>query len=306
MQIRNPKLLLVVLVGAFLLATAALFWPQSQASAQCGSQASSCKNCHEVQGQDPVNTDGTGWHQSHAFGDFCYICHAGNNQSMVAEEAHTGMVPPMSDVEAACQQCHPADLMERSQVYATALGVEIGTGGEAPPSGSSPSSPAPAGGETSTAAGDAFAGGGLVVADAEVVDYVARYEGKTPINWANVIAAILIVAIALGGGAFVVYNESKLRGKPLFALRAPQAAFAPATPAEAPAVPGYAQEVTALLPLIAQLSPVGVHALRRILQNPEQANEMLHSLAHLDPELVRQLRGLDRQSRALLLALSGD
>ena len=60
---------------------AVVAWPRP-ASAQCGSSASSCKNCHEVQGQDAVNADGTGWHQSHAFGDFCYICHAGNNQSM--------------------------------------------------------------------------------------------------------------------------------------------------------------------------------------------------------------------------------
>ena len=63
--------LALVVAASIFLATA------SPASAQCGSQASSCKNCHEVQGQDPVNSDGTGWHQSHAFGDFCYICHIG-------------------------------------------------------------------------------------------------------------------------------------------------------------------------------------------------------------------------------------
>ncbi len=45
-------------------------------NAQCGSQASSCKNCHEVQGEMPVNKMAPAWHQSHAFGDFCYICHA--------------------------------------------------------------------------------------------------------------------------------------------------------------------------------------------------------------------------------------
>ncbi len=67
-------LAMVIAAGIFL-ATA------TPASAQCGSQASSCKNCHEVQGEMPVNADGTGWHQSHAFGDFCYICHAGNNQA---------------------------------------------------------------------------------------------------------------------------------------------------------------------------------------------------------------------------------
>lgn len=100
--------------------------------AQCGSQVSSCKNCHEVQGQDPVNGDGKGWHIGHAFGDFCYICHAGNNQAVEKDAAHVGMVPPLADVKAACQQCHPNDLMERAQVYAITLGVDISTGAITP------------------------------------------------------------------------------------------------------------------------------------------------------------------------------
>ncbi|MEW6404049.1 MAG: hypothetical protein AB1649_19820, partial [Chloroflexota bacterium] len=52
--------LALVIAASIFLATA------SPARAQCGSQASSCKNCHEVQGEMPVNADGTGWHQSHA------------------------------------------------------------------------------------------------------------------------------------------------------------------------------------------------------------------------------------------------
>src|SRR5512147_1351887 len=100
--------LLLMIVSAIALAL-----PQP-AEAQCGSQASSCKNCHEIQGKDPVNTDGTRWHQSHAFGDFCYICHGGNSQATEAEAAHTAMVAPMSDVQAACAQCHPNDLQARA------------------------------------------------------------------------------------------------------------------------------------------------------------------------------------------------
>ena len=68
-------LALLITVGIFLLL------PAQPVSAQCGSQASSCKNCHETQAKDPVNNDGTAWHTSHAFGDFCYLCHAGNNQA---------------------------------------------------------------------------------------------------------------------------------------------------------------------------------------------------------------------------------
>lgn len=127
----QPKKYFYMMVAAgALLVIAASIWLGSAtpANAQCGSQASSCKNCHEVQGEMPVNADGTGWHQSHAFGDFCYICHAGNQQATDAAAAHEGMVPPLSDVNAACQQCHVADLDDRAQVYATALGVEVGAG----------------------------------------------------------------------------------------------------------------------------------------------------------------------------------
>ena len=105
----NRRLLyfLAIFTGALVLAAVALWWPQAPAEAQCGSQASSCKNCHEVQGQKPVNNDGSAWHQSHAFGDFCANCHAGNVQATDAAAAHTGMLAPLSDIKANCAACHP-------------------------------------------------------------------------------------------------------------------------------------------------------------------------------------------------------
>lgn len=101
------------------------------AQAQCGSSASSCKSCHETQGQDPVNSESE-WHTQHAFGDFCEFCHAGNVQATDEAAAHEGLVPPMEDVAASCQGCHPQDLAERSQKYASVLGIEISSGGSAP------------------------------------------------------------------------------------------------------------------------------------------------------------------------------
>ncbi len=145
MLFRKYHLLLLGGLAALLVAAVVLLWPSADAQAQCGSQASSCKNCHEVQGQDPVNNDGTGWHVSHAFGDFCYLCHAGNNQSMDKDTAHTGMVPPLSDIKAGCQSCHPNDLQERALVYASALGVTLDSGG----AGSGGSSVSSTGGENS-------------------------------------------------------------------------------------------------------------------------------------------------------------
>ncbi len=305
---RKPGFTLVM-VGVLVLVVAALSLATTNpANAQCGSQASSCKNCHEVQGQDPVNNDGTGWHTGHAFGDFCYICHAGNNQSMDQDTAHTGMVPPMSDVNAACETCHPDDLMERSQVYATALGVEIGTGGSAPSGGSPASDPGSelAGGEPAAEAPASAPAEIVVPPSAEVIDYNQRYDqmvsGKTPVNWGNIILSILIAMTAFGGGAFVWFNERKLRNLPFLPVTEKPAV----QDLEIPQIEGYSPEVLALLPQIAKLNPYGQQALKRLLENPDQASEMLHSLSRLDPDLVNRLRNLDRESRALLLALSGD
>lgn len=304
MPIRKSLPFVLIALGVLVAAGLLAFWPTQAANAQCGSQASSCKNCHEVQSQDPVNNDGTGWHQSHAFGDFCYLCHAGNPQSPDEAIAHEGMVPPMSDVKAGCQSCHPADLMERAEVYATALGVEIGTGS----AGSSPTGGSPSTG--STDASSTSSAPEMVVdtssAGSDVIDYNQMYAetvlGVKTVNWGNLILWVLIAATALGGGAFVFINERKLRGLPAF----PSASAKPGgdAPAAVVKVPGYSDEVAATLPLIAKLNPVGLTALNRLLENPEEANDLLLSLSRLDPELVRRVRNMDRDTRALLLALS--
>jgi hypothetical protein len=323
MSFRKYHLLLLSGLAALLVAAIVLLWPSAEAQAQCGSQASSCKNCHEVQAQDPVNNDGTSWHVSHAFGDFCYLCHAGNNQSMDKDTAHTGMVPPLSDIKAGCQSCHPNDLQERAQVYASVLGITLESGGGAASAGgsSSPSAggdtsssseqtaseaSAPTEGESQPAAGESAAPG-MVAETNEVVDYNQRYEenalGKRSINWGNVILVVLIVLLLLGGGAFVYYNERKRRG-----LSLGKAKVSPTLAAAnvIPLVEGYSTEVTALLPKIAQLNPAGLHALKRLLENPDSANELLQNISKLDPELVTRVRALDRSSRELLLAMSGD
>jgi hypothetical protein len=303
--------LLLLAVGIFLVASMFIFWPTTDASAQCGSQASSCKNCHEVQAKDPVNNDGTGWHQSHAFGDFCYLCHAGNAQSMNIDEAHAGMVPPLSDVNASCQACHPADLDAMAQVYATALGVEVGAGGTSSgPSGDATG--ASTGSTTGSTAASAPLAAGVMVVDtsnvAGLVDYNQVYNetvlGQRTINWGNWILGGLIAMVLVGGGSFIYTNERKLRGLPAglpaLSKSQPQAVTSPVNPAD------YPQEILAFLPHIAQLNPVGQHALQRLLQEPDQASELLYSLSRLDPELVQKLRGLNRESRALLLALSAE
>ncbi|MBI5291672.1 MAG: cytochrome c3 family protein [Chloroflexi bacterium] len=289
-----PVAVALVFSGVVLAATA------SRASAQCGSQASSCKNCHEVQAKDPVNNDGNPWHQSHAFGDFCANCHGGNVQATDETAAHTGMVPALSDLKTNCGACHPDDLQQRGDVYAKILGVTVDAGAASPP---------PTGGGDSTPTGSsggapaAPPASSIVVSDSAVIDYAQRYDqqqgGLPNINWGDAIVVALIVAVIAGGGAFVYWNERRRRGP----QAAPKAATSGATPAR---LEDYPPEVLAMLPLLAKLNPVGLHALRRLLDNPDSAAELLHSLSRLDPELVRRIRALDRDSRALLMGLAGD
>ena len=74
MQYKKTAFYFLFVGIAMVIAASIFLTTATPVSAQCGSQASSCKNCHEAQAEMPVNADGTGWHQSHAFGDFCYIC----------------------------------------------------------------------------------------------------------------------------------------------------------------------------------------------------------------------------------------
>src|SRR5512140_2596060 len=96
----------LIAIGALFVVISVFALSATPVKAQCGSQASSCKNCHETQAQDPVNADGTAWHTQHDFGDFCYLCHAGNNQVTDKTAAHVGLVAPLSDINASCKSCH--------------------------------------------------------------------------------------------------------------------------------------------------------------------------------------------------------
>jgi len=204
-----------IVAGALLLLFSGIaFVGVKPAQAQCGSQASSCKNCHEVQAQAPVNTDGTGWHQSHAFGDFCYICHAGNQQATDQTAAHEGMVDPLSDVAASCQQCHAADLQDRAQVYASALGVEVGSGTTSPASSESEAVPVSV---VSAPSVESNQCNEVVVDDPNVTNYAQSYDeivlGKKPVNWGNMILMGMIGVMVVGGGGFVITREKLVNVK---------------------------------------------------------------------------------------------
>ena len=279
--------------GVLLLAGALLVLTPSPAEAQCGSQASSCKDCHEVQAQFSVNASGD-WHVSHAFGDFCEFCHAGNVQATDADLAHQGMVEPLADPTASCSVCHPTDAHDLAVVYGTALGVEVGEGGIQAPTASPTDFPTPA-------ASAGSAGTSSEPLAAGVIDYNALYaetvEGRSPISAGNLILGILIAVLVLGGGGYVVWNERRRRLRPAASVEA-----------EAPAPEGVtpSKESPSLLQGLATLDPLARRSLEQLLRDPANASDLLKRLARLDPDMIRSLRGLDRETRALLLALTSD
>jgi len=254
-------MIIVISIGIFL-ATA------TPVSAQCGSQASSCKNCHEVQGQDPVNSDGTDWHQAHAFGDFCYICHAGNQQATDKDTAHQGMEDPLSNIQAACQQCHVSDYQQRAQVYATTLGVEIGSGSSTPASGSSDAVPVSAdatpAATSSTSSTSTQNCNEIVVDDPNAINYTQNYDeivlGKQPINWGNSILMVMIGLTVVGGGGFVITREKLINVQFGDTRKVAEE---------------YPADVVEMLPKIASLKAGTRKSLKNVLDNPNKADKVL-------------------------------
>jgi hypothetical protein len=257
----RPRIFIPVILMA--LTTVIVVWPMP-VGAQCGSQASSCKNCHEVQGQDPVSAKGD-WHVQHAFGDFCEFCHAGNVTATDKDAAHQGLVAPMSDVKAACQQCHAADLTDKAQVYATELGITLGSGD----GGAAPAAPTaePANGGSSSGEPIAISApvdNQSVIDDPNVTDYAQRYDeivlGKHPVNWGNVILGGLIGLLVIGGGGFVIVNEKLVN-----------VSFGDTKKVEQE----YPAEVVDMLPGIAGLKPRTRKSLKHILDNPSKTDKVM-------------------------------
>ena len=262
MQYKNTALSFLFTGLAIVIAVVILLTTATPARAQCGSQASSCKNCHETQAQKPVNADGTGWHQSHAFGDFCYICHAGNNQATDKAAAHEGMVAPLADVKASCQQCHVADLDARAKVYADKLGVAVGSGAAAPASGGDVTA-VPVAAQPAPSAAPNQTCNQQVVDDPNAVNYVANYNeivlGRKPINWGNMILIGMIGLMLVGGGGFVILREKLVN----------------VTFGDTRKVEGeYPADVVEMLPQIAGLKAGTRKSLKNVLEN-KKADKVL-------------------------------
>jgi hypothetical protein len=318
----RPIAWLLVFSGALLLTLAVLLLAVPPAQAQCGASASSCKNCHEVNAEYPVNGSGE-WHISHAFGDFCVFCHAGNVQALEQDAAHEGMIYPLSDPQGSCQSCHPADYMEQAQVYAVALGVDLnaGEGGGSATAGGSDVNPADVPPDPIPAPGERHASGALI-------DYNRRYEIEVLGQFdtsvvGNAILVVMGVLLLIVGVALVWHFEKfgealrKARAVPdddwrklaysgAYDVRGPVISSLPSVPVSgavpAPAKPASASPV-ALPKGVEGLDSATQETLRRLLADPEHGAAILHALARLDPALITALQSLRKKDRALLLAI---
>ncbi len=278
---RKRLFFMLVVAGTLIVMLSAIALALAQpVHAQCGSQASSCKNCHEVQAQKAVNNDGTSWHQAHAFGDFCYLCHAGNSQATDKDAAHAGMVAPLSDVKAACSSCHAKDYMSLAQGYATTLGVQIGAGAssgnataaatQAAAAASGNNTPAAAPMPTTQASAPEQAN--IAANDANLTDYVQRYNAKVlnqqPTNWGNLILGTLLVLIVLAGGLLVNRRERWI-----------SVSFRERKPLEK----GYPDDVVGIAAQAGQLRPAARSSLARLLSKPGAA-DLLSALDKLSAD----------------------
>jgi hypothetical protein len=255
----------LITAGLLFLITTGIFFllPAQPVSAQCGSQASSCKNCHETQAQDPVSNDLTTWHGQHAFGDFCYLCHGGNNQATDKAAAHTGMIDPLSDVVVNCKSCHPNDFEARAQIYADTLGIKVGSLKATLSATESAPTNAPAALGAAVPVAPAAIAVAAVVPAADMVDYSQRYDevalGKKPANIGNIILVLMIAAMLLGGGFFIACREG------LFKISFQETKVIQDS---------YPVDVVDMVPQIAKLSPAARRDLSLVLTKPGTAAEV--------------------------------
>jgi hypothetical protein len=208
----------IILFGIVFIPLAVALLIPSAVTAQCGSSASTCKNCHEVNAAYPVNASGD-WHTAHAFGDFCEFCHAGNVQATDKDAAHVGMIYPLSDPQASCASCHAQDYPAKAQIYAAALGTTAGGGGAT--SSTNASTIGTSGTTQNTDASDPnaavckpIAAPGENNATGALIDFNRRYDievlGKTDTSRTGNTVLWVVGALLLAVSAAVVWKLEKL------------------------------------------------------------------------------------------------
>jgi hypothetical protein len=317
MSPRLFKLLALITIGLALPLMVLMATPQQDASAQCGSQASSCKNCHEVQGKDPVATKGP-WHIDHAANDYCEFCHAGNVQATDKDKAHVGMVQSGDNLKQSCGgMCHQ-DFQARADKY-IAAGMKVGGGAAQPPAAPSgsqaPAATAPAAAAPAQLAQPAdppaqSKPAALPPSSGQIVDFNQPKPNleanRSQVNVGNIVLGVLVVLVFMVGVVIVFSGEGGLKK-----LGAWQAQPAVASAYRGTPLPdNWADlvkakpELAEVLPMLARADSRTIKAIARVLSDPSHGDEALQALGKIDLKLIEDVRKLGPRERELLLALA--
>jgi hypothetical protein len=316
MSPRLFKLLVLITIGLALPSMVLMATPQQDASAQCGSQASSCKNCHEVQGKDPVAKKGQ-WHIDHAANDYCEFCHAGNVQATDKDKAHVGMVKPGDNLKTSCGgMCHQ-DYQARADKY-IAVGMKAGGGAAQPPAAPTASSGGQAPAATTLAAQPTQSAtqpaqskpAALPPASGQIVDFnqpkPSLEANPSTVNVGNIVLGVLVVLMLIVGVVIVFSGEGGLRK-----LTAWQAQPAVASAYRGTPLPDHwadlvkaKPELAVVLPMLAKAESRTIKAIARVLSDPSHGDEALQALGKIDLKLIEDVRKLGPRERELLLALA--
>jgi hypothetical protein len=175
--------------------------------AQC-TTPSSCKTCHEVQGQLPVN-NGADWHQQHAIFDFCAACHGGDRNAVEKDAAHIGLRTTFVQMAPTCRSCHTTELETCLSTYAGELGVDDSSLGDILEMAVS----APVG---STSILEQIQSGTLVGPQEPSGSSALSASASTPAAGTfdsplNIILAAVLGCSLVGGSVFIALNERRLR-----------------------------------------------------------------------------------------------
>lgn len=290
-RVKNGGLLAlaaIVVTGLLVVVISAIGAPQP-ASAACGASSSSCKTCHEINRQLPVNQKGD-WHTAHAMGDYCSFCHGGNVQATDKAAAHEGLADPFADAKLSCSSCHQDDYQKKAEGYAAALGVTIGSGASGGNSGAGGGSSS--GG--SATGGGAPAGGATVSpasASGPVLDfnaYYVDYRGTGGMSTRN--KALVVVLVLLLLGFPVIWAHYKYRDPFVSWVKRPKRTAEKRT-----------------LDLAEQLGHLDERTrehLLALLADRETATKILSALGTLDPELLSTKPQTDGERMRLSLSVA--
>jgi uncharacterized membrane protein YedE/YeeE len=218
---RKIPIVFILLGSLFLLGASFWLLPVKEVNAQCKT-TSSCKTCHEVQGQDPVNTKGA-WHTDHAYADLCTGCHSGKADVADKDQAHQGLVTQYQEMPANCKQCHTDDLETKFKQYAGQLNVSDTTSLQQAQKNDSQKGlslllgQAPAdinvSGEITKETGGAApsSSGSSNPSNASSNTGAATTPPQKPENTTgNIILGVLLGIGVLGGGSYITWNERRL------------------------------------------------------------------------------------------------